>query len=148
MSFSCGRACGAGESSYFCIPFRQGAVQWKGLRKKFSPGACKEGKASYLCTPLQEGGGPVNTACSGGGDEKNFLKVLAEREKVLTFAAASSLRSPSRKGGKKSFERCLGIKKSFLPLQPASQREALRDAAGRAAEKERKKSCEKVWRFG
>ncbi|WP_415837292.1 hypothetical protein, partial [Pontibacter korlensis] len=39
--------------------------------------------------------------------------------------------------GKKSFERCLGIKKSFLPLQPASQREALRDAAGRAAEKER-----------
>ncbi|AKD03003.1 hypothetical protein PKOR_07525 [Pontibacter korlensis] len=82
------------------VPAGGGSAE-RAEKKKFSPGACKEGKASYLCTPLQEGGGPVNTACSGGGDEKNFLKVLAEREKVLTFAAASSLRSPSRKGREK-----------------------------------------------
>jgi hypothetical protein len=84
-------------------------------------------KLVYLCSPLKRRGLRERQLVTGAGKEreKSFLRVLADSEKLLTFALPSEKKQHSsgqtgRKKKKKSFEKGFGKreKSSYLCTPP------------------------------
>jgi hypothetical protein len=109
-------------------------------RKKVSHGYCGNGNVAYLCTPFRKE--VLDADRAERERKKSFLKTLAERELVLTFAAPSERKprplTERPREGKKSFERLLAKRESLLTFAAASTGKHL-PPTGRGKKKREKK---------
>ena len=114
-------------------------------------GACDSGKGAYFCNPLRQGVVVWGKGGGKAGAKKYFAELLANRERVYTFAARFGRKGFGSKEGqglKINLLTCLHNGGQCLPLQPLQQ--GLVQGSGRrrrGAKKEIKKVLQWVKRF-